>query len=220
MRAPPEPTIGDKRPLFPARQLRGPGQLLANDHAHTAAEEAEIEDQQRNRIAVERRLAVSGGIAAAELGLGLAKLVPVRLGVGEEQRIGGRERAVELDEAAAIDERRDPAVDVDREMVLTFVANAESFIERTPKQGRPAFWAVCQRGRVWHARFTPSCCRDGTKGPLIMVVRAGLGCTIRVSPKSQMCAGGAQDCEGFSWVQISSRKASGSMSCDASRNRR
>ena len=60
-----------------------------------------VEDQQRDRIAVERRPAVSGGVAAAELGLGLAKLVPVRFGVGKEERIGGRERAVELDEAAA-----------------------------------------------------------------------------------------------------------------------
>ena len=38
-----------------------------------------------------------------------------------------------------IDQRRDPEVDFDREMVLTLVANTKSFIERTPSRGARHF---------------------------------------------------------------------------------
>ena len=78
---------GHECPFLLAGQLRGAGQFLADDHTHAAAEEAEIEHEQRDGIAVQGGTTVGRGIATAVLALGLLQFVLVRLGVREEEGI-------------------------------------------------------------------------------------------------------------------------------------
>jgi hypothetical protein len=92
--------------------------------------------------AVDGRPAISGRIPPAVIDLGLGELFLVGLGVGKEQGVGRGEIAVELDEAARVDQRRDPAVYIDREVMVAFIADTEPFVVRASKERRLAGGAV------------------------------------------------------------------------------
>src|SRR4029453_627913 len=88
-------------------QLDGAGELLANHRGHAAAEERELEDGQRDRIAADARGAGDARLTGAGLAAGGLEAVGVAARVLERQRILRSEGGLALVEGALVGQRRD-----------------------------------------------------------------------------------------------------------------
>ena len=107
------------------RPLGGARDLLADDDAHAAADEAVLHRGDHDRQAVERAGADDDGVLqAGGLDAGLEP-VPVRLGVGELERVDRPQAGVVLGPGAAVEQHLQPIGGRHAEVVVALRADLE-----------------------------------------------------------------------------------------------
>ena len=115
---------GDERYAPIGRELQREGHLLADDAAHAAAHEREVEDRQDAVASVDARGAghdrlVQAGLAARQL-----ESIAIRDAIGKDQRIDRDEARVTCLERLGIGEQVDPLAGGQLEVIAAGAANA------------------------------------------------------------------------------------------------
>ena len=114
----------DHRQVLVHRELDRAHELLADDRAHAAAEEPELEDGEDGRLSADRRDAADHRLVRRGLLDGGPNALPIFLGVLEAERIGRRQTRVALFEGAGIGELPDTLARGDPEGIVAFRADA------------------------------------------------------------------------------------------------
>src|SRR5262245_66125204 len=107
-------------------------QLLADDRAHAAAQEAELEDREHGRLAADRRDAADDCLVGRGLLGGGPYALAILLGVLEGQRIDRAEPGLALLERAGVDELADALAGRDPERVVALRAHAPAALHLGP----------------------------------------------------------------------------------------
>src|SRR2546427_3612985 len=114
----------DDRQMLVDGELNGAGELLADDRAHAAAEEAELEDGEHGRLAADRRDTTDDRFVGRGLLGGRADAFAILLGVLERQRIGRHQAGLALLERASVGQLTDALTGGDAEGIVALRTDA------------------------------------------------------------------------------------------------
>src|SRR5688500_816825 len=145
----------DERAPFSESALRDPGDLLADDAAHRAADEREVHRSDRRRDVADAREPGDDRIPLARLRPRGSDARRVRAGVGEREGVAGGHLDVVLVERALVDEELDALARADPEVVAALGADAQVLDELLVDQHVAA--ARTLRPKVRREVLPPSC---------------------------------------------------------------